>query len=190
MRTQRAANEPSFEQSCDLLVGAPRPDQDIPINGCPRPAARQRDLGVDEASKVCDQQAELEAADSVQWRPRPTLIDCRPPLPTEYCKRFAEIRLCGAWHGAPAVGGTLLLQPPPHAAIGRCRRALLLRADAWPPHPRAAQPNLNSSDTTPIPAEYKCVQKTAFAVRSERVGVEPCVRFRRTSSRRRARTSE
>jgi len=182
MRTQRAANEPSFEQSCDLLVGAPRPDQDIPINGCPRPAARQRDLGVDEASKVCDQQAELEAADSVQWRPRPTLIDCRPPLPTEYCKRFAEIRLCGAWHGAPAVGRTLLLQPPPHAAIGRRRRALLLRADAWPPHPRAAQPNLNSSDTTPIPVEYKWVQKPAFAVRSQRVGVEPCVRFRGTSS--------
>src|SRR5690349_22314933 len=104
MRTQRAANEPSFEQSCDLLVGAPRPDQDFPVNGCPMPPARQRDLGVDEARKVGDQQAELEAADSVQWRARPTLIDCRLPLPTGYCKRFFEIRLCGAWHGAPAVG--------------------------------------------------------------------------------------
>jgi hypothetical protein len=182
MRTQRAANEPSFERSCDLLVGAPTPDQDIPVNGCPMPPARQRDLGVDEASKVGDQQAELEAADSVQWRARPALIDCRPPLPTGYCKRFAEIRLRGAWHRAPAVGRTLLLQPPPHAADGRRRRARLLRADAWPPHPRAEQPNLNSSDTTPIPVEYKWVQKPAFAVRSERVGVEPCARFRRISS--------
>jgi len=38
----------------------------------------------------------------------------------------------------------------------------MLRADAWPPRPRAAQPNLNQSDRTPIPTEYKGVQKTAF----------------------------
>ena len=86
--------------------------------------------------------------------------------PAGYCKRFAENRLCGAWHRALAVGRTLLLQPPPRAAIGRRERALLFGADAWPPRPRAAQPNLNPPDTTPIPTEYKAVQKTAFGVRS------------------------
>jgi hypothetical protein len=74
---QRAADEPSFEWSRDLLVGAPRPDQEIPAGGCPLPAAQQRDLGVDEASKVCDLYAELPAADSVQGRARPTWIDGR-----------------------------------------------------------------------------------------------------------------
>jgi hypothetical protein len=126
MRTQRAANEPSFEWSRDLLVGAPGPDREILVGGCPSPSARQRDLGVDEASKVCDQQAELPAADSVQSRARPTWIDrgSQAPLPTGTAKRFAEIRLRGEWHTAPAVGRTLLLQPPPHAAIGRRERAL------------------------------------------------------------------
>ena len=52
---QRAADGPSFERSRDLLVGAPRPDQEIPVGGCPLPLAQQRDLGVDEASKVRDQ---------------------------------------------------------------------------------------------------------------------------------------
>ena len=51
---QRAADDPSFEWSRDLLVGAPRPDQEIPVGGCPLPPVQQRDLGVDEASKVCD----------------------------------------------------------------------------------------------------------------------------------------
>ena len=72
---QRAADEPSFEWSRDLLAGAPRPDQEIPVGGCPLPLAQQRDLGVDEASKVCDQYAVLPAADSVQRRARPTWID-------------------------------------------------------------------------------------------------------------------
>jgi hypothetical protein len=75
MKTQRAANEPSFEWSRDLLVGAPKPDQEIPFGGCPLPRAQQRDLGVDEASKVCDRQAELPAADGVRRGARPTWID-------------------------------------------------------------------------------------------------------------------
>jgi hypothetical protein len=73
--TQRAANEPSFELARDLLVGAPRPDQEIPVRGCPLPTAQHRDLGVDEAGKVCDHQSELPAAETVQWRARPTWID-------------------------------------------------------------------------------------------------------------------
>ncbi len=97
------------------------------MRGCPLPSAQQRHLGVDEASKLCDQQAELPAADSVQWRARPTRTDRRPKRDAtahRYRNRFAEIRLCGASHRAPAVGRTLLLQPPPHAAIGRRERAL------------------------------------------------------------------
>jgi hypothetical protein len=39
----------------------------------------------------------------------------------------------------------------------RHERAFLLCADAWLPHPHAAQPNPNPSDTTPIPTEYKRV---------------------------------
>ena len=46
------------------------------------------------------------------------------PLPTGTANACAEIRLCGAWHRAPAVGRTLLPQPPPHAAIGRRERVL------------------------------------------------------------------
>src|SRR5689334_6237770 len=42
--------------------GCPRPDQEIPVRGCPCPPAQQRDLGVDEASKVREQQAKLSAA--------------------------------------------------------------------------------------------------------------------------------
>ena len=72
---------------------------------------------------------------------------------------------------------TVAAATTPHAAIARCQ----LRADAWPPRPRAAQPNLNRSDTTPIPTEYKG-PRDRVRVRSECVGVEPCVRFRRTSS--------
>lgn len=127
---QRAANEPSFEWSRDLVVGAPRPDQQIPMGGRPLPPAQRRDL-VDEASKLRDQQPELPAADSDPWQARPAWIDRgrsavrarrhRPRTPQSAC---AEIRLCGAWHRAPAVDWTLLLQPPPHAAIGRCERAL------------------------------------------------------------------
>ena len=191
MKTQRAANEPSFESSRDLLVGAPRPDQEIPVGGCPLPPAQQRDLGVDEASKVCDQQAELPAADSVQWRARPTWIDrgrsairaVRPgyaspslwtltggppghgPPPSSpsqavltdrrperdatahgNCKRFAEIRLCGAWHRAPAVGRTLLLQPPPHAAIGRRER--VLSSTLMPGRPARGRRSQTSTDPT------------------------------------------
>src|SRR5580693_7453136 len=100
---QRAANEPSFEWSRDLLVGAPRPDQEITAVGCPLPPAQQRDLGVDEASKVCGQQAQLPAADSVEGRARVTARSQRP-LPTGSTKRFTQIRLGGAPHTAPARG--------------------------------------------------------------------------------------
>jgi hypothetical protein len=41
------------------------------MGGCPLPAAQQRDLGVDEASKVCDRQAVMPAVDRVQRRARP-----------------------------------------------------------------------------------------------------------------------
>ena len=39
--------------------------------------------------------------------------------------------------------------------FGRSERAFSLRADAWLPRPRAAQPSPNPPDTTPIPTEYK-----------------------------------
>jgi hypothetical protein len=70
-------------------------------------------------------------------------------------------------------------QPPPHAAIGRRERALSCVLMPGRPARRAAQPNLNRSDTTPIPTEYKASKRP---LRSQWVGVEPCVRFRRTSS--------
>ena len=54
LRPKRVADDPSFEWSRVLLVGAPRPDQEILVGGCPLPPAQQRDLGVDEASEVCD----------------------------------------------------------------------------------------------------------------------------------------
>jgi hypothetical protein len=37
IKTRRAANEPSFEWSRDLLEGAPGPDQEIHVGGCPLP---------------------------------------------------------------------------------------------------------------------------------------------------------
>ena len=59
----------------------PRPDQETPVGGCPLPPAEQRDLGVDEASRVGDRQAEPPAADSVQWqRDRSGLIAAVAPL--------------------------------------------------------------------------------------------------------------
>jgi hypothetical protein len=107
MNTQRAGNEPSFEWSRDLLAGAPRPDQEIPVNGCPLPPAQQRDLGADEASKVCDHQAELPAADSVQSRARPTWIDRGPSAtravrPGYASPSFWTLTGVPASHGRPA----------------------------------------------------------------------------------------
>ena len=220
---QRAADDPSFEWSRDLLVGAPRPDQEIPVGGCPLPLAQQRDLGVDEASKVCDQHAVLRAADSVQRRARPTWIDRgrsatravrsgyaspsfrtlnggRPghgpppsspshglrtgrhpsetPLPAGTAKRFAEIRRCGAWHRAPAGGRTLLLQPPPHAAIGRRERVLsfALMPDCTA---RGRRSQTSTGPTLLRSQPNTSVQETAFGVGSECVEGERCVRFRR-----------
>jgi len=37
-----------------------------------------------------------------------------------------------------------------------------LCADAWLPRPRAGQPSLNRSDTTPIPTEYKASKRPQF----------------------------
>jgi hypothetical protein len=51
IKTRRAANEPSFEWSRDLLEFAPGPDQEFHAGGCPLPPAQQRDLEVDKASK-------------------------------------------------------------------------------------------------------------------------------------------
>jgi hypothetical protein len=226
MKTQRAANKPSFECSRDLLVGAPRPDQEIPVGGCPLPPAPQRDLGVDQASKICGQQAELPAADGVRWRARPTWIDrgrsairaVRPgyaspsfwartggptghgpspwspsravltdrrPKPDAtahgHRKRFAEIRLCGARHRAPAVGRTLLLQPPPRAAIGRRERAL--SSALMPGCPAGGR----RSQTSTHPTLLRSQPNTRGSRRPHTgmlriVGVEPWVRYRRTSS--------
>jgi hypothetical protein len=65
MKIQRVADEPSFEWSRDLLVaGAPSPGEEDHRGWLPLPPAQQRDLGVDEASKVSDQQVRLSAADS------------------------------------------------------------------------------------------------------------------------------
>ena len=51
----------------------------------------------------------------------------------------------------------------PHVPPSAAASALFsLGADAWLPRPRAAQPNLNPPDTTPIPTERKASIKTAF----------------------------
>jgi hypothetical protein len=144
------ADEPSFEWSRDLLVGAPGLDREIPVGGRPLPPAQQRDLGVDEASKVCDLEAQLRAADSVQGRARPSWIEgrrtagTRPAgrtrvvgthrpsgatarrqtrLPTGGAKRFAEIRRGGASHTAPARGGRCSGNHPHMPPFGRSERA-------------------------------------------------------------------
>ena len=227
LRMARALGRPTLERElAGLLMGAPRSDQEVPVGGCPLPPAQQRDLGVDEASKVCDQQAELPPADSVQWRARSTCIDrgrsairrrvpatrarpserspadrqvtahrhgrgrepCSPiaarsetPLPTGTANACAEIRLCGAWHRVPAVGRTLLPQPPPHAAIGRRERVLSSALmPGCPARGRRSQTStgptlLRSQPTTSGPRDR-------VWVRLECGGVEPCVRFTRASS--------
>jgi hypothetical protein len=51
-----------------------------------------------------------------------------------------------------------LKSPVPPTTLKAAPAAKLVRgtcADAWLPRPRAAQPNLNPSDSTPIPTEYK-----------------------------------
>jgi hypothetical protein len=109
----------------------------------------------------------------------PIAARSQTPPPTGHCKRFAEIRLCCAWHRAPAVVGRCCYNHPHVPPSAARERALLLRADAWPPRPRAAQPNLNPPDTTPIPTEYKGVEKAAFGYAQN---VLTLSRFRRTSS--------
>jgi len=162
---QRAADESSFERSRDLLTGCPKTQEEITVDGCPLarrggrllppvwPAlcpwlTRQRDLGVDEVGRVFDRVVKLPAAGSVRSRAR----SIRPRA-----LRSASLKTGLDTGGiqTPAAGRLLLVQPPPHAANGRRERALSMCADAWLPRPRAAQPNLNPLDTTPIPTEYK-----------------------------------
>ena len=206
-RPKRVADDPSFECSRGLFVGAPRPDQEMAGGGCPLPPAQQRDLGVDEASKVYDQPAGLPAAEGVQWRARRTWIgrgrsairavrpgyastsfwaftggppghgpppwspvaSCAHRSPPEArrdrrmdtAKRFAEIRRCGAWHRAPAVGRMLLLQPPPHAAIGRRERALI--SALMPGCPARGRRSQTSTAPTLLRSQPNTrVQDTAF----------------------------
>lgn len=127
-RCSARPNEPSFEWSRDLLVGALRPDQEIPVGGCPLPRAQQRDLGVDEASKVCDRQAELPAADSVRRGARPTWIDrgCSAitALRPAYANASIRARTGGpTGHGRPAMVpvATGAHRSPPEARR-HCRR--------------------------------------------------------------------
>ena len=132
---------------CPLWVAAP-----LPPCGWPPPfppwLTRQRDLGVDEVGRVFDRVVKLPAAGSVRSRAR----SIRPRA-----LRSASLKTGLDTGGiqTPAAGRLLLVQPPPHAANGRRERALSVCADAWLPRPRAAQPNLNPLDTTPIPTEYK-----------------------------------
>jgi hypothetical protein len=86
------------------------------------------------------------------------------PMPAVAAKCLAEI---GAWcarHGTRAVGRMLLLQPTPHMPPSAAASAL------FPPRPRAAQPNLNASDTTPIPTDRRRL-RDRVRVRSEYVDV-------------------
>src|SRR6202042_1630392 len=63
-------------------------------------------------------------------------------------------------------------RPGPAIAFSAC-------ADAWLPRPRAAQPNLNTADTTPIPTEYKRIDQTRYGYAHGR-RCEQCVVFMRT----------
>ena len=85
----------------------------------------------------------------------PVATPSETPLRAGTAKRFPEIRLGGAWHTAPARGGRCSGYHPHMPPFGRSERAFSLRADAWLPRPRAAQPSPNPPDTTPIPTEYK-----------------------------------
>ena len=74
---RRAADEPSFARSCDLLAGRP---QGPPGDRCgwlplaPR-LVQQRDLRAGEVNEVCRQQVMLAAAESVQGPPRAVWLD-------------------------------------------------------------------------------------------------------------------
>ena len=134
---QGGADEPSFEWSRDLLVGAPRPDKEILVGGCPLPPAQQRDLGVDEASKVCDPQAELPAADSVQWRARPTWIDrghsaIRPVRPGYAGPSFWTLTGGSPGHDPPPWTPSQAVltdrRPEPDATAHRHRKTLALKS--------------------------------------------------------------
>jgi hypothetical protein len=76
-------------------------------------------------------------------------------LPHSYRERFVEIpglrrvayQILHRVDVAALTTPACRLRPP--------RARYQLRADAWLPRPRAAQPNLNPADTTPITTEYK-----------------------------------
>lgn len=86
----------------------------------------------------------------------------------------------------PAGGRTVLLQRPPHAAAS----APLPPRRCMAPRPRAAQPSLNATDTTPIPTEYnppvlggstgssfglRCLEHRSISSES---GIRPCLDLR------------
>jgi hypothetical protein len=80
-RCSARPSEPSFERSRDLLVGAPRPDQEIPVGGCPLPRAQQRDLGVHEASKSVISRPSFQPPTAFDGeRDQPGLIAAAAPL--------------------------------------------------------------------------------------------------------------
>ncbi len=168
------------------------------------PPAQQRDLGVGEASKVCNHQPERPSADSVEGRARPAWIDgyrtagkrpegrtrvigthrpsgatarSQTPLPTGSAKRFAEIRLGGASHTAPARGGRCSGNHPHMPPFGRSERACrsLLMPGCPARGPRSQAPTgptlLRSRPNTRGPRDR-------VRVRSESVCVEPCVASR------------
>ena len=71
-------------------------------------------------------------------------------------KRVRARTIAGALVQLRDVDPGVILHLPPSAAASAL---FLLGADAWPPRPRAAQPNLNPSDTTPIPTENKASKR-------------------------------
>ena len=180
-----------------LLMGAPRPQQEIPAGGCRLPPAQRaiselmkratsvisrlsfhpltassgerdrpgliaaiaqlgRRVPATRARPSERSPADRQVTAQPPWsRSRAVLTDHRPERDAtahRYRKRCAEIRLCGAWHKAPAVGRRCC-RTTPHAAIGRRERALCSALMPGRPSRGPAQPNLNPSDTTPIPAE-------------------------------------
>jgi hypothetical protein len=85
----------------------------------------------------------------------PTTPPSHTPPPTHTANDSAEIRLRGARHTSSYTGWTLLLLTTPARRHRPPRARFQLHTDAQLPHPRAAQPNLNRPDSTPIRTEYK-----------------------------------
>jgi hypothetical protein len=125
--------------------------------------------------------------DPPPWSPSQAVLTDRRPEPSHYPRvlqeRAAESRLCGAWHRTPAAGRTSLLRSPPHAAIGRRERARALSSALMPGRPARRRRSQTSTGPTLLRSQPKTRHPTSpRSGRLRCVGVEPCVRFRRTSS--------